>query len=423
MGKKKLVSMLVVCSLILSLFVGTSGVAFGEEKAAGQVVITALPTFEVGGSIADAKIEYEPTEGVHVRTVWQIYDTERDEDTRWFEVKDGIFEAGRVYELFIYATVDEGYVPYAEMFVYHGEDLETWFASDDETGEDIMFHSFGRYSDRTAIAKAEIHAAEPEVGKTATIDQVVFYDQEGNVVEDATLKNGVKWQCLSKGDAVNVTGETFEAEEVYFLIVDLPAGEKYTFIDPVTMVVNGNEEEVSTDPDSCVLYVTYSLETPLSVLEIFGLPEVKEGNEITADIQHELAYATVDAYWTNAEDEMIEAGENFEAGKTYILNLGVSTYYQPLAEDFAFKVYGKTYAPKAENLDTTYNNATVQIEFKIPEVTEEEPPVESEEPQQPETPEEDEKSPATGDSSSMMMWIILAAVGFTGVMGLGKREQ
>lgn len=406
---KRLLSVLVVCSLVFSLFVGTGTVAYGDEKTAEQVVITALPTFEVGGSIADANITFEPAEGVNVRTVWQVYDAERDEYTRWFNVKDGVFESGKIYELYIYATLEEGYVPYTEMFSYKGEDLETWFADDEETGESIMFHKFGRYSDTTEITKISVKAAEAVAGEVATVDEVVLYDAAGNVVDETAVIGGVKWQSKSKGDTVDFTGETFVEEDVYFLVVDYKPSAGYSFPEEMTFVLNGEESTLVADPDSAQQWSTYSLLAPLSSVEIGGLPKVEAGNEITANITHNLTDAFVEAEWLDENNESLEEGAKFEAGKTYILNLWVGTAYQPLAEDFVFVIDGETYTP--DDLDTTYNTANVMIRFVIPAAD-----------AQGEA-DDTESAPATGDNNMLMAWAMLAVMGAAGAMFVRRREN
>ncbi|MBR5316205.1 MAG: LPXTG cell wall anchor domain-containing protein [Firmicutes bacterium] len=411
---KKLLSILLVFSMIFTLFAGTSTVAFGEEeKSAEQVVITALPNFEIGGAVADANIEYEPAEGVNVRTVWQVYDTERDEYTRWFDVKEGVFESGKIYELFIYATIEEGYTYYTEMFSYNGEDLETWFASDEETDEAFSFHSFGRYSDTVELPKIAVTAPEPVVGEVATVKNVVFYDREGNPVDVGEMANCATWQKKVGQEYVDVTGQAFEKDNTYVLVVKVNAeGKGFSLPEYPVMVVNGVENEVGADPFDMEQWTYYTTWDDLASLEVKDLPAFEAGVEITDTASCDVEGIDVYASWGDENDEALEEGAKFEAGKTYNLTLYAYTHPRGIADDFVFIIDGQEYA--AEDIDSENGSVTANIKVEIP--AEEDAVTEG-------ADDDDEKAPATGDNNMLMAWMALAAVGAAGVMAVRRREN
>lgn len=400
---KKVVSLFVAMSLLLSLLVGSSATAFAEEIYVPLKIIS-LPEFAIGANIAEANVEYEAIEGVTVETEWQIRDEDRDEYTKWFRVTEGVFESDRIYSLRINVVDPEG-TRFNGQFVYNGETYDGWYGETEE-GVWICFHEFGRYSDTTEITKVSIKASVPEVGAIATVDEVLLYDAKGKMVSPAAVTGGVNWQAMSKGDGVNVTGEAFEAEDVYFLVSDFAATSGYSFPEPMTFVINGEEKEVFADPKSAVDWQIYSLLSPLESLEVTGLPEAKAGEEMPADVKWDVEDATVTVNWLD-EDGNVTEDTTFVAGKTYKLSLAVAMGYQPLAEDFVFVVDGKSYEPTS--FEAEYNTAEVIIDYQIAgDGT---------------GVDKAEQAPETGDSGMAMGWALLALAATASMVFVRKREM
>ena len=68
--KKRILALFVAMTLVLTYAVPA---VYATEDEVKTVTVTALPEFQVGASVADAKVTVDAPESVEVKTTWTIY--------------------------------------------------------------------------------------------------------------------------------------------------------------------------------------------------------------------------------------------------------------------------------------------------------------------------------------------------------------
>ena len=255
---------------------------------------------------------------------------------------------------------------------------------------------------------------------------MALYDGEGNLVDGSAVTGSPEWQVRKEFGSTEgevMTGQAFEAEKLYMLVAELVAQEGYSFPEYVTLELNGEELELYTDPKNASHWGFYSLMTPLSQVEVFGLPECKAGEELVEDLTCDAEEVMAYAWWSDENGDSVE-DTTLQPGKTYYAYVTVMTWFQDLAEDFVIVADGKTYEPTALDLDS--NMAEFKIEYKVPAEADD--------------VEDDalaggtgadnnaddagnEKAPATGDHNMVMGWALLVAAAAASMVFVRRREM
>lgn len=415
--KKRMLALFVAMTLVLAYAVPAVYAAEDEVKT---VTVTALPEFQVGASVADAKVTVDAPESVEVKTTWTIYkpgfDPE-DEYTAWFPLEGDYlaahptFQSDTIYELSL--EFDQ----YVE--VAFSDALKQWEGAELWSDGDVYFVNLGRYSDTMEIAKVAVNAPEPAVGETPAVDSVILYDAAGNALPETAVTTDIHWVGYTADrEEVAMDGKTFEVDMSYDLVIELAAETGYSFPEAVVVAVNGDEQELTADPKGLSTFASYSLFSPLKSVEIAGMPIFEADENIPAEMEivNGMGQYSLSVDWyvegTEYEDQWddVEPGTTFEAGKTYKAVMWFSSGAQPLADNFYFLIGDQQYAPTEFNPE--YNQAVLEYIAKIP--ADQEGAYDAE--------DDVEKAPETGDTNTMIPFAVLIAAGAAAIAWRKKAQ-
>ncbi len=367
--KKRFFGLIAVFSMLLALVMGGTS-AEAAENVIDSVKITSVPTFSVGGSIADAKATVEAPEGCIAESHWKVWDPAAEDGSGAFvDVNSGSFDSNSVYYFYMTFEAAEGYMFDEEWFnVELAEGVsegEMYGESNDDGYIYCWYWELPTVSAAIAIDKVEVKYPEKAVGNTATVDEVLFYSGESLVSSD-NFDIKWHWECMTD-NYKDVTGKSFEDGKVYQLQIDITPKTGYYLTNDVVSSMNGKEDDMPFATASNIfLFTEYSFEPLLTKAEITGLPEEKVGEVMPGELG---MVVDVDGYevsieWYDDEDNEV-SGQTMEEGNVYTAYVNVFALgYSTFSEEFVFIINGEEYVPT--NLSPDENFAQLILEYEFP---------------------------------------------------------
>ena len=332
-----------------------------------SVNITALPEIAAGAAIKNANATVKvPEDRATAVTKWQVWDTIEED---WIDVTEGSFSNTDIYRCFAVVTAKDGYCFSDYYSIYPEEVSENNIEKqyDEDNNITSLEISLGEYTLTTVIDKVEVTVPEVKAGKEASIGEIVYWS--GNVkVTDGVNLSVCEWSEVSSGDSELVT--KFEKERNYQLDIELDAVKGYSFATDVEVYINGEVEDVTSDPCCVDICKSYSLLSPVDHVEL-KVPDVKEGasifeaDKIVCDCEN-CEDCKIQVFWSEIIDESEEyvKGTTFVAGETYKLEIVYdNTSGAFLTEDFVFIIDGKKY--KATDVQAESSRANLEIIYVI----------------------------------------------------------
>jgi len=441
--KKKLFSVILTLCMALSLFLGNSVSADAADKTIYSVVIESIPTMEIGGSIADAKATFlDVPEGCIAESHWHIWNASaNDGDGEWQEIYEGTFSETDVYYLCMTFQAEEGYTFSDDFEVSYVDGLEegkVWSTYDEN--DNLIWHC-DMEIESFATAIYDIVVTTPEVvpGNTAALEDIKFYSGD-EIIANENFDIEATWICETH-NYEDVTGKPFEDGCYYTFDLNIKPHAGYYFFDELNVIHNGVANEHSYDtPTHCNYLYSKSLLAPLESIELAGLPEVKVGETMvdSLDVITNLDDINCDVYvtwWDENGDDT--TGQKMKDGHVYTFQIEVSTFGQvPLSEDFVFVIDGTEYAPtELDELNEHPSQAWLEFEYDFSggasagdydddfeDNADVEDDTETEDDVDVVIKDDNTTSPKTGDSSMIMVWMILALASMGTIVFVRKRQ-
>ena len=412
--KKKLFSMIISLSMVLTMFLGNLISVNAAENVIESVTITELPVFEVGASIADAKATADVPEGCIATSQWYIWDAEES----WTPISEGVFSETDIYFLCVEFETVEGYSFSEENFeVNYADGIEEGSVYGEYDEEDnLTYHcEMQKVSFATPIYKIDFEIPEVKVGNTATLENITFYSED-EVVAAENFEINAAWECIEHYE--DATGEVFEDDHVYQFVLDVIPKDGYYFADTIEAYCNGEADEFAfgTEPTHYNYVYTKSLLDPIEKVEINGIPEVKVGETMPDTFEvltpMEDYSGEIFFYWWSDESDDT-AGEVMEEGQIYTLQIEVNMFGNyPLSEDFVYVIDGEEY----EASDLTESQAFFELKYDFRDNT----VIDDD---NTEDDKENSKAPLTGDYSYMVLLVAFAFISIAAGVFFHKRVR
>lgn len=441
--KKKVFSVILTLCMALSLFLGNSVSADAADKTIYSVVIESLPTMEIGGSIADAKATFlDVPEGCIADSHWHIWNPTAYDDNHgeWEIINEGTFTETDIYYLCMTFQTEKGYTFSDDFQVSYLDGIEEGFVWGEYDEEDnIIWHcDMPVRSFATAIYDVFITTPDVVPGNTATLESIEFYSGD-KIIPAENFDIDAKWICQTH-DYEDVTGTVFEDGCYYSFEISIKPHTGYYFFNELNVVHNGNVDEFAfaatpTHYDYCY---QKSLVAPIESIELSGLPSVKAGETMVDSLDAisnlEDLYCDIYIWWEDENGEET-TGQKMEKGHVYTAQIEVNAFGQaPLSEDFVFVIDGIEYqATKIDDLNEQPSQAWLELEYNLSDGAGDYEDDADDDAIVDDNNDTGEKadvvikddnttSPKTGDSSMMMIWMILAIASMGTIVFVRKRQ-
>ena len=229
-----------------------------------------------------------------------------------------VFADGNKYCLYLYVHVEDGYEFSEDTVVtVNGQQAET-VGIGDEYIEICLEYSFLKQID-----KVDITIPTPEIGQTATLDNIVL--PEGMELDT----NGSYWYEYENGSGAQVPVEgAFQKGHRYYLELNFHVKSGYEFTDDAELYLNGVSIDEIYDAyghlwgSGGYLHTSYSFLEIINKVEVTGVTTPVVGQTATTEGIQISGVGEYDIYWMeeNAESPDPFTGK-FEAGKAYYLQI------------------------------------------------------------------------------------------------------
>lgn len=393
-----------------------------------SLYVESIPVVSPGDSIPDAKATFGETEGYIAESHWFVWDAVNEEFT---EVTDGTFTETDIYYLCMDFTPEFGYtfgenlptITYAD-----GIDIEfdEWGEGDENGNIAVMHSETPIISFATPIYEIDVTLPEVKAGNIATIGGIVVRSGD-EIVSSDNYKITASWICLTD-DYNDVTNMPFEADQAYQYQIEVIPKDGYYFDKSLVARYNGVENDSAYDTPTCYKgYPDFSTYKPVEKIELTGLPVGKPGSIMTdtLTLKNYIDYFEVYVAWFDEEDKEV-TGEAMEDGKIYTAYIEVNSIsHMPISENLILVVDGVEYKPT--DIYTNSNQAflKLQYDFKNPAVTPTPTPTPT-----PDATDKDastdksdtSSSVDTGDSSMVIMWMMVAVLSMGTVLFVRRRK-
>lgn len=354
---------LILCTVLAAAFGTTLPVWAADEIS--SVEITEIPAIESGASIQDTKAVFQAPEGCVVESNWFIWKAE--EETYILAEEDSFTETD-IYYLSVSVKAEEGYTFSEDFYFTYPEDTDadsviTWADSTEEAGTTWYF-DMTPVTLATPVQRIEVTTPEAKAGKHASIDKISIYVDD-ELVDNENFVIDANWYCVT--DDQTITGETFEAEKVYQLLVNVTAKEGYSFTGNTLFLHNDKEGLYFSYPNKLEFFKDFSLLSPVERIELSGLAALEPGSAPvnTLEITNGIENCEIFVLWYDENgDELTEQAliEDYN----YTVQVEVNLYGdEPISEDFVFVIDGVEYPPTDLSAET--KQAWLNREFRLGE--------------------------------------------------------
>ena len=428
--KKKLFSVILTLCMALSLFFGNSVSADAADNTIYTVIIESLPVMEIGGSIADAKAVFlDVPEGCIADSHWHIWNASANDGFgEWQEIHEGTFTETDVYYLCMTFQAEEGYTfsdNFTVSYVDGVPEGNVWGEYDEN--DNLIWHC-DMPKESFARTIYDIFITTPEVvpGNTATLEDIVFYSGD-EIIPAENFDIEATWTCETH-NYEDVTGKTFEEGHSYQFELCIKPLSGYYFFNELNIIHNSNEGEMSYDvaPTHYDFYYSKSLMAPLESVELAGLPSVEAGETMVDSLEaitnlEDLNCGMSVSWWDENGDDT--TGEEMEAGHVYTVQIEINAFGSiPLSEDFVFVIDGTEYdATKIDDNNEQPAQAWLELEYDLSDSTSADSSGDTSEYDH--SIDDKEASPKTGDSSMMMVWMLLAVTSIGTIVFVRKKTN
>lgn len=289
-----------------------TGVVYKTLKTpVDEVILTDVPTAELGGTLKAGDIEITVPDGAKYSVIayWN--------DNEGYVLSDDItVKSGEAYDIWFEMTAAEGYI-FADKYTLSLDGKKVVLESGGGDG-DSYYHT---YSFKHQIESIEIEGfVEPEVGKAASTDTLKVPASANYEIIHA------QW-CDSR---TYEEATTFEKGHAYYLDVAIVAKEGYEFAPYAQWTMGDNSGRLdSYATEGAYIFIDdYSFEKYIDRVDISNIPTIKIGETATADVKvPDDANYDVQAQWYvwNSESGQYEEfNDTFAEGETYELDIYIA---------------------------------------------------------------------------------------------------
>jgi len=192
-----------------------------------EIRIDNVPEMKIGETaVAEVKMPEGAKYSAHV--LWNVWNEKRE----LFEPFDGIFETGKIYNLYIHIIPDSGYRfdRGNTVFLINGS-----LCKDILVRDSIAYYRKEYSTGRTAIDRIELQVSAPVTGHHASVKPVVKLPGDANY----ELADDTFWLEGNIGHHWSIQDDYFTEAGNYGVFISLFAKEGYRFSENPTIIING----------------------------------------------------------------------------------------------------------------------------------------------------------------------------------------